>query len=391
MNVLDILLAALLLGAAYSGFKRGAVLQLLTYGGLLLGLFLGALLAPPIAGLASAPATQAALAAATFLVLGGAGDLGGWLLGWKVRQVAHGTRFRPADAAGGVLVSAAAVLLSTWFVALNLVNGPFTPVAREIQGSTIVRALDATLPEPPSLLGQVRRFLNQYGFPEVFDGLPPAPAGPVKEPTQEEAQDAFEAAATSTVRIVGAACDRVVEGTGFVVAPNQIMTNAHVVAGTKRPKVQVPNVEGDVDATVVFFDPGVDVALLRVPQTPGPPLDLLEDMVRRGERGAVLGYPGGGQLAGTKAAVIRSLVAEGSDIYHEDDVVRNVYELQTSVEPGDSGGPFVLVDGTVAGMVFAASTTDLDRAYAITSPQLLRDAGRALGRTTAVSTGECIR
>src|SRR3972149_4375967 len=68
--------------------------------------------------------------------------------------------------------------------------GPFAPVAPEIQGSTIVRALDATLPEPPSLLGQVRRFLNQYGFPEVFDGLPPAPARPVEEPTQEEAQDA---------------------------------------------------------------------------------------------------------------------------------------------------------------------------------------------------------
>ncbi len=390
MNGLDLVILALLGFAAASGFRRGALLQLLTYGGLLLGLLAGALLAPVLAALAVAPSSQAGIAALTLLAGAGIGDAVGWLLGWRLRAAARHTRFRPADAAGGSLVSVAAVLLCTWFVALNLVNGPIPGLAREIRRSAIVRTLGSALPEPPSLMGEVQKLLNRFGFPQVFAGLPPAPAGPVGGPTQAEAQRAFDAARRSTVRIVGQACGEIQEGSGFVVAPSYVLTNAHVVAGVGAPQVQRQNGQSQ-DAVTVLYDPGIDLAVLRVDRTVGPALPLANGEVPRGAKGAVVGYPGGGHLTGGRAAVRRSIRATGRDIYGRGTVNRDVYELQASVSPGNSGGPFVLVDGRVAGVVFAASTTDPGVSYAIESTNVRPDLALAVARTAGVSTGACVR
>lgn len=390
MNALDLVLVLLIALAAVSGFRRGALLQVLSYGGLLAGLAAGAVLAPFLASLASDAGVQAGVAAGALLVVAGIGDAAGWLIGSRVRAAAHRTGFRPADAAGGSLVSVVAVLLAIWFVALNLVNGPFPPLAREIRRSAVVRALGTALPQPPSLLGEVRRFLDRFGFPEVFVGLPPAPAGPVEGPTQAEARRAFETAASSTVRIVGQACGEVQEGTGFVVAPSYVLTNAHVVAGVDDPEVQEPD-GGSQPAVTVLYDPRIDLAVLRVEDTPGPALELLGADVSRGATGAVLGYPQGGELTGGRAAVRRAIPATGRDIYGRGTVDRDVYELQAVVRPGNSGGPFVLLDGDVAGVVFAASTTDAGVGYAIASTEVLPEVTRAVGRTAEVPTGACVR
>ncbi|MGQ0669917.1 MAG: MarP family serine protease [Actinomycetota bacterium] len=390
MNLLDLVLVLLLAFAAFSGYRRGAALQLLTYGGLLVGLILGALFAPALASLAEDPATQAGIALATLLALAGFGDGAGWLLGSRVRAATRGSRFRPADAAAGSLVSVTAVLLCTWFIALNLVNGPFPALAGEIRRSAIVRVLGATLPEPPSLLAEVRRFFNRFGFPEVFSGLPPEPAGPVREPSEAQAQRAFDAADQSTVRIVGEACGAIQEGSGFVIAPSYVLTNAHVVAGVDAPQVQTQDGESQ-EAETVLYDPDLDLAVLRVAETPGPALEFVDGDVGRGAKGAVLGYPEGGGLTGVGAAVRGFIRATGRDIYGRGTVVRDVYELQAVVRPGNSGGPFVLVSGEVAGIVFAASTTDGDVGYAITSPDVLPDARAAVGRMAPVPTGDCVR
>jgi S1-C subfamily serine protease len=224
----------------------------------------------------------------------------------------------------------------------------------------------------------------------VFVGLPPAPAGPVRAPTAAEARRAFRAAEQSTVRIVGQACGEIQSGSGFVVADHYVVTNAHVVAGVEAPQVQAQG-GGSEPGTTVLFDPKTDLALLYVTTPPGPPLDLDRDLVGRGTTGSVLGYPGGGGLQGDGAAVRRSIDAVGRDIYGKGTVQRQVYELQTSVIPGDSGGPFVLVDGTVAGVVFAASTTDPSLGYAIASTEVVPRLNRAVGGADAVSTGPCVR
>jgi S1-C subfamily serine protease len=238
-------------------------------------------------------------------------------------------------------------------------------------------------------LGQVRQFLDAVGFPEVFAGLPPAPGGPVKPPTNEQARQAFRAAAGSTLKVVGQACGRIQEGSSFVVADGYVVTNAHVVAGVRSPEVQAQN-GASAPARVVLFDPRLDVAVLRTARTP-PPLALDDLEVGSDGRGAVVGYPGGGDLMGVKAANRRVLHAVGRDIYGNGTVVRDIYELQAIVRPGNSGGPFVLVDGRVAGLVFAASTTDNDVGYAITSTEIRPDVQQGIHSTRPVSTGGCIR
>ena len=388
MNLLDVLLVALLVLAGFSGYRRGLALQAFGFGGLLLGLLVGALLAPALARLVDGPALQAGIVAAVLLCLGATGNAVGWLLGTRMRERTRRSRLRSVDAAGGSTVAVVASLLAIWFLALNLVTGPFPTVAAQIRGSAIVRTLDAALPPPPSLLAQVRQFFNSLGFPDVFTGIPPVPADPVQPPSQVEARAAVEAGASSTVRVIGRACESIQEGSAFVVADGYVVTNAHVVAGVSEPLVQAPGA-GSEPATTVLFDPDLDLALLLVEETSGPPLPLATEAVERGAAGAVLGYPGGGPLDAHRAAVLRTFEAVGRDIYGHGDVERSVLELQAGIRPGNSGGPFVLSDGRVGGVVFAASTGDDDVGYAIAVSEL-DEALDAIGTTLEVDTGPCL-
>ena len=113
---------------------------------------------------------------------------------------------------------------------------------------------DAALPEPPSLLAQVRRLFNRFGFPDVFSGIPPLPADPVDPPSQAQARAAVDAAASSTVQVLGNACDLIQEGSGFVAADGYVVTNAHVVAGVDDPEIRSAG-GGDEPADTVMFDP----------------------------------------------------------------------------------------------------------------------------------------
>ncbi len=390
MSVLDLLLVIALVIAGVAGSRRGAVHQLSTYAGLGLGLVGGSLLAPRVAELASTTAGQAQLAVATLLVGGAIGDAVGWLVGARIRRRVRDQRVRRVDTVAGSVVSVGAVLLVVWFLALNLVTGPIAEVSRQIQRSAIVRGLASTLPEPPSLIGEARRFLNVLGFPDVFLGLPPLPAEPVPPPTDAEARRAFDQGADSTVQILEPACDRIQEGSGFAAAPELVVTNAHVVAGGDAPRVRLDG-GASLAATTVVFDSALDVAVLRVPGLPADALPLASSEWGRGTTGAVLGYPEGGPLSGRRAAVRAVFDATGRDIYGSEPVRRRVYELQTVVRPGNSGGPFILTNGQVAGVVFAASTMDRTTGYAITSSEVRPLVSRATQVSTPVDTGPCDR
>lgn len=390
MNLLDVFIVLLAVLAGVNGFRRGAALQLTAYAGLILGLLSGAILAPKLADLVESPFAQAMVALSTLLVLAAIGDGLGWFVGSRFWAIARRSSFRTFDSAIGSVVSVAAVLLTVWFLGVNLANGPVPGLAREIRASRIVRSLDRALPRPPSLVAGVRQFLNRFNFPEVFADLPPPPAGAVKGPTKGEAAAAAEKAKASTVRILGEACDIIQEGSGFVAAQNYVVTNAHVVAGVTAPQVQQQN-GGSQVAIPVVFDPRLDIAVLRIGANPAPPLALVDEDEPRGSSGAVLGYPGGGSLTFHAAAIRQELDAIGRDIYGDSIVRRDVYELQTTVRPGNSGGPFVLTNGDVAGVVMAASTADPRIGYAITSPQVVPLVAKAQGRSQRVSTGPCTR
>jgi S1-C subfamily serine protease len=390
VNLLDAVIVVLVGLSIVAGFRRGAALQFVTYTGLLLGLLGGALLGPSVARLGDDPFIQAALALGTLLALAAVGDALGWAIGRHVWAAARRSRLDPIDSSAGSLVAGAATLLVTWFLAFNLVQGPFPTVSQQIRGSAIVRGLDAVLPRPPTLLAQIRSFLDRFGFPEVFVGLPPAPAGPVDPPTATEARRAFLASDQSTFRIVGAACGRIQEGSGFLLDGGFVVTNAHVVAGVQVPRIQSQN-GGEISGAVVAFDPDRDLAVVRVDPSVAQALPVAAGEADRGTAGAVVGYPGGGDLRGVKAAVRRTMNAVGRDIYGTDTVEREIYELQTHVVPGNSGGPFVTPDGAVTGVVFAASTSNQGIGYALTTNELRPVLDRARSGAGAVGTGPCIR
>jgi S1-C subfamily serine protease len=192
------------------------------------------------------------------------------------------------------------------------------------------------------------------------------------------------------VQVIGPACDVIQEGSGFVAADGYVVTNAHVVAGMDDPEVRSA-AGGSADATTVLFDPDLDLAVLSVPNASGPPLPLATEPLDRGAPGAILGYPQGGPLDVRRAAVRRTFAnAVGRDIYGHGEVDREVLELQTLVRPGNSGGPFVLPDGRVAGVVFAASSGEDEVGYAIAAGEVGDPLRTAVGRTTPVDTGPCI-
>jgi len=387
VTVLDVVLLLLLALSAWGGYRRGAVLQVAGLVGLAIGFVVGVRIAPFTAELVRSDPAKAAVALGTILLLGALGDAVASILGVKLRRRAQGTRFKTADAVGGGALSVGALVLAIWFLGLNLAAGPFPTIARALQRSAVVRGVDTVLPPPPALAAQIGNVLDIIGFPDVFAGLPPLPADPVPQPERGLAARAARAARSSVVLVSGPACDRILQGTGVVVEDDLVLTNAHVIAGSS------PRVEWDgqvFDAVPVLFDEELDAAVLRVNGLDAPALTLLTEEVARGTGGAVLGYPHG-RYQELRAAVRRALDAVGRDIYSEDEARRRIYELQATVNPGNSGGPFVVPGGRIAALVFGASVTNQDLGYALTSPRLIPLVARAAGRTAEVRTGRCVR
>lgn len=389
MTWLDLTFLVLLVLSVIGGYRRGAVLQVIGLSGLVLGIVLGIMLAPRLSRFGSDPLTHVAIAFGVVLIGGAVGNLAGWVVGSHVRTKTHGSKLQSADAYGGAVVSVIALLLTTWFLALNLANGPFPQLARGIRGSKVVQGLNAVMPQPPSMIGELQRVLALLGFPDVFIGLPPVPAPPVEPPSGADADAAFQRAAPSTVEVLGDGCFHgfLNQGSGFVVAPGFVVTNAHVVAGTTQQWVRLAG--RDDPATVVGFDPDLDVAVLHVAGLTAPPLALLDGELTRGDGGAVLGYPGGGGLTGGRAAVRELIEPVGHDIYGDGEVTRRLYELQADVAPGNSGGPFVLPNGKVAGLVFANSVVADHVGYAIVSSEFSQLVMRSVARDDTVSPGIC--
>lgn len=389
VNIVDLILVLLVALSLVRGVRLGAAMQVMSFGGFWLGLLLGALLAPSVAGLFSSNFGKAV--ATLVVVFGLAGIVGGigrqvGVRAWHFIRRAHlGT----ADSGVGAVVAAVATLLAAWIVAGMLANTRLTQVARAINGSAILKRMDRVLPPAPTVFSRIEQLLNTQGLPQVFAGLAPQSLGPVATAGGPQMQAAVANAGTSTVKIVSQGCGEILEGSGFVVAPGTIVTNAHVIAGTT--DIHIQDTSNRIQtATPIWFDPNFDLAVLR---TPGPiaghPLTLDAGNVARGTVAAVLGYPEGGPFNAQPAGVRDQFNAQGRNIYGTGLTVRSVYEIQAIVRPGNSGGPLVLPSGEVIGVVFSTSATNNDVGYALASPHVLADVQSAERSATPSGTGSC--
>jgi S1-C subfamily serine protease len=389
MDVLDLILVVVILASAFRGFRRGAAVQILSYGGALGGLALGVVLVllvcPHVRGQHAKTVAALLLLLVPAAVLATAGRQLGAGLWSRLRRA----RFGAVDAAGGAITATGGALIVVWLLASILVNSQFPVVANQIDGSGIVRVVTEVMPPIPTALAPVERFLSDEGLQLVADGFIQL-AGPVPYPSAAQVRAGTRNAAPSTLKVVAIGCGEVQEGSGFVVAPGLVVTNAHVVAGTQ--SIRVEDTVGFHVAVVELFDPEFDLAILRVRGLTEPALTIDPDTVARATKAVVLGYPEGGPLAADRAGVRSEILATGLDIYGENPTVREVYVIQALVRPGNSGGPLVEPDGVVIGVVFSRSPTGNDVGYALASPGVLERVRKAeeLPTSTVVGTGACV-
>ncbi len=388
-TIIDLLILIAVVFAISSGYRRGFWLSLAQYAGLVIGVVIGAALAPVLMdALNLSGSTIRSLGAVMVLiVLGAIGSSVGYWVGEPIRlRLLAEPQSGRIDSVAGAIFSALAVLSVSWFLGLSLARVPSPQLSSAIQRSSVLRALDAIAPRPPGFLARVEAIIAGVNFAPVFSGL--EPLGPSAQPLPSSVDTpGVRNAASETLKIQGYGCGGIVFGSGFPVGPGMVLTNAHVVAGTQGTTVRSPSGRSGLPARVVLFDPERDVAILNVPRLALAPLN--EAGAGPGTQGAAIGYPGGGPEQVSAAAVDREVRAEGRDIYGEQLVVRSIWIIQAKVEPGNSGGPLVDLNGGVIGVIFAASTSSPGQAYALTDTEVQPDIDQAQGRTSSVPVGNC--
>jgi S1-C subfamily serine protease len=391
VNLFDAFAVLLVVVAVLLGYRSGALPQV----GGLIGALIGGAVALLAVPLLEEPLSRVDADIRPYLVLVGlfgaviVGESIGSSLGAWAGQGVRRSVFSGLDRLGGSLFAAAQALLVLWLAGGLFANGPMPRLAEAAQTSTVIRTLNATLPPPTDLAFGLGRLLDDTGLPHVFVGFEPLPAPAVERPDDPQAQSIAAAAEASTLRVASGPCGGLEStGTGFVVAPGYVLTNAHVIAGGS--VIRVRGIGGTYDATPVLFDPGFDIALLRVPNLVALALPLANADPARGTPAAVLGYPNGGPLRVVSAAVADRYPANGRNIYGTELVRREIVEIRSDIERGNSGGPLMLADGTVGGVVFAEARTDEDVGYALAPTAVAERVNPFIGSTEAVATGDCL-
>lgn len=389
MNSLDLLIVVVMAAYAISGYVQGFVVNLVATIGLLVGGLLAVAVVPRL--LSGRTPTLSSSLLALGLVIGAAaiGQGIGTYVGTDLRD---GLRWRPlrwVDAVAGSALSMVAVLAAAWALGYSVSGTTIPYLSTAVRGSSILDRVDTVMPrQASSVLRAFNDVLDANLFPRYLDPFERETITAVGPPDSATLSAAgVRKSAGSVVKILGqASCGRGIEGSGFSYADGRIMTNAHVVAGVSHPIVVVG--QRRLDATVVLFDPDLDVAVLAVDGAGLAPL-AFDTTGRAGQSAAVLGFPENGPFDARAARIRSEMRLRSPNIYDRGQVTRQTYSIRGLVRSGNSGGPLVSQAGDVLGVIFAASITDSSTGYALTASQVAKDARTAMSATSAVSTGDC--
>jgi S1-C subfamily serine protease len=388
---LDLAVLAIAFVAAISGWRSGAVGSLLSFVGVVLGAVAGVLLAPHVVDHISGPRTRLFVTLFLILALVVIGEVAGVVLGRAVRGAIRNRTLRTFDSVIGVGMQLVAVMVAAWLLATPLTSSDQPNLAAAVRGSKVLAQVDELAPTwLRSVPTRLSALLDTSGLPDVLQPFGRTPIVAVDAPDATLAGDAVVAATRpSVVKIRGVApsCQKVLEGSGFVVSPNRVMSNAHVVAGSDSVTVQV---DGQTyDAAVVSYDPNADISILDVPDLESAPLAFAETPAPTGTDAVVMGYPGGGEFDATPARVREIIELKGPDIYRQTTVTREVYTIRGRVQQGNSGGPMINRSGKVLGVVFGAAVDDVDTGFVLTGNEVSRQLAK-VGNSERVPTGACI-
>lgn len=390
-DLLDLILVALAAAFAVAGYRQGFIVGVLSFVGFLGGAAIGAVFSPSIARtFVSSQNQQALVAIVVVFIAAMLGQLGASLAGAAVRSR---VTWRPAalvDAAGGAAVSVLSVLLIAWFIGSAVINAPFPAVAKQVNQSLVLRTVDRIMPGATrSMFSHFRQLLASGPYTQVFGSLGAEQALDVAAPNPKVLRSqALKLDKPSIVKIIGTSpgCNHRLEGSGFVISRDHVLTNAHVVAGvTQGPEVLQ---QGHAFAAhVVLFDPQRDVAVLYVPGLVARPLHF-KAHAHRGASAIVAGYPLDQNFTAVPARVGSASPATAPNIYQTNMVTREIYSIKALVRPGNSGGPLLAPNGAVYGVVFAAAVGvgENDVGYALTAGEVGADVRAGEGATASVST-----
>ena len=390
LTVLDLVLILALLSYLVDGLRNGFFVTVGGIAGFAAGAVAAFFAVPVVSEYVQDPGWRltAIVAAAVVLVVVGNG------LGTMVgRQIRGAVRIRPLRAVdrlvgGAVNLVVSALVMSMLAFSISSLGVPF--VSQQLAESKVIRFIDGMTPTPvKATMAQLRSAVIGNGIPTLIEGLEGAPAVPVPEASTDT--PALNAAAESVLKIAGTAyqCGQNQTGTGFVVSDDRVVTNAHVVAGVSEPVVEMPD-GGAMPGRVVYFDTTHDLAVLAVDGLTLAPLPLSSDLPD-GSSAAFAGYPHGGPFQSKPATVQDITTVLVPDIYGNNPSPEEIYRLAGDVQPGNSGGPLLTMDGQVAGVIFAKATQDSDMGFAITMDDLSPVASQAAAMTAPVSSGQCIQ
>jgi S1-C subfamily serine protease len=397
MTAVDVVIIGALIAAVVAGAKGGGLAWALRLVGLLGGVSLALWLVPRILG---APSGSSAAFLVVLIVMGG-GVFGAALgdgIGRRLRDRLTSRGPRAVDGVIGAVLAPVTVAVLAWALGAVLVASPWTSVSREASGSVLLDAMDQRMPTGVrTLVADAQRQLESSVLSDAVGVLRPeiASVGPLEPTDRPDAgvldSPGVDAAAASVVRVLGTTngCGGVT-GSGVVIAPERVLTNAHVVAGIDRPTVAVGRGVRRYQATVVAFDPSDDVAVLEVPGLDRPALSVAP-VADKGDDAVVAGFPRGGPYTLEPARVLHAgplRLRNGDD---RQPTVLDVYTVAGRVVPGNSGGPLLSADGRMLGLVFASSTDEADTGFALMPEQFMDTVKLGVASDTPVDTGACHR
>lgn len=386
-TLLDVLLVLLLLVFLVYGYRAGLVRSLSGIVGMVAGGIAAFFVVPLLGAWVPSPEwrTPATLAAAIALVLAGLSI--GASVGHALRHQVDRIKLRVVDRAlgAGLTTVAAALIASMLAFSIGALGVPILTTA--IASSTVIRTINALTPtELRGFLAELRSIAVDEGIPSIVEAFQgPSPGIPNVTTDSPE----LAAAARSVVRITGNAysCGQNQSGSGFVVAPGRVVTNAHVIAGVAEPVVEAPGL-GALPGRVVYFDPIDDLAIIAVDALTAAPLER-DSNLAAGGAAVTSGHPFGGPFDSDAAEVISVGPVNVADIYGSNPTPRRVYTLASDVQEGESGGPLLSESGVLAGVIFAKSATTENIGYALAMEEVEPVAVLAPSLESAVSSGAC--
>jgi S1-C subfamily serine protease len=381
-NWIDLVILLLLAGAVYYGRRLGFLTVTGTIVGFFAGLLVGGALFPhliPLHDRTIRTIINGNLVLCTAIY----GAVKGNDFGRRGHRKLLPGVIRRFETLSGSLVIIASVLALAWLLAAMVGRLPFAGLSNSVDDALIIQSLDRHLPPAPAVFASFNHEVSGNNSPLLFENQPSAPGAAVGG---SAAQVFPPPVPSSTVRITSFGCGGIVSGSGFVVAPELVMTNAHVVAGVKRPIIKAAG--RSYEGVPVFFDQNLDVAILRVRQINLPPVSF-DTRDNTGESVLTAGYPNGN--FSERAGVLRSnFILYGRNIYDIGVIGRDIYEIQVQSDEGSSGSPVLSGSGKVVGMLFAKSEIVDGYSYALTAKSLQPSLQRAQRTHTRVSTGSCL-